>query len=189
MEEFREKAERLAARTGVSLERAQAALEQTGGDLLKAALLLERWGDVQSRPDGFYSTRPGAQRTAGGSASSAGRDRPESWQTKAGALAGAILDILRHCTVNRMEVWRGERQMTAVPVLILILLLVVAVWAIAPLLLIGLAAGCRYCFVGPELHAEQVNALLEEAGQALQEAVSRLWAEHEKRRQQRRRKR
>lgn len=186
MEELREKAERLAARTGASPERARAALEQTEGDLLKAALLLERWGDVQRPPNGFYSTRPGAQRTAGGASASKDGGTSESWQSRAGALGGVILDILRHCTVNRMEVWRGERQLTAVPVLILILLLVVAVWAIAPLLLIGLAAGCRYCFVGPELRAEQVNALLEEAGQALQKAVSRLREECRRRHKEKR---
>ena len=58
MQITQEQVERLRARTGLSYERARALLEQAGGDLLEALILLERQGGPGQAAGSFYSTRP-----------------------------------------------------------------------------------------------------------------------------------
>ena len=80
-----------------------------------------------------------------------GREERGSWRTRLRELLAAALDLLRHCTVNQFEVWRNGERMTALPVLILILLVLVAYWISLPLLVVGLFFGCKYRFSGPDL--------------------------------------
>jgi hypothetical protein len=51
-----EKVERLREKANVTYEEAKAALEQTGGDLLDAMVLLERQGKVKGPAQSTYST-------------------------------------------------------------------------------------------------------------------------------------
>ena len=54
--EMIEKVERLREKANVSYEEAKAALEQTGGDLLDAIVLLERQGKVKEPAHSTFST-------------------------------------------------------------------------------------------------------------------------------------
>lgn len=163
MAQMQEKAEKLAARTGVTLSQASAALEHTGGDLLGAALLLERRGAGAPVSGGFFTTRPGGTQDGPLPTSPLDQNRQGSkkdWKVQAGGLLRALLDVLRHCTVNQLEVWRKGELLTSVPVIILIMLLVVAIWVSIALLVIGAIAGCEYRFSGPELDAGHINSLI-----------------------------
>ena len=54
--EMLEKVERLREKANVTYEEAKAALEQTGGDLLDAMVLLERQGKVKEPAQSTFST-------------------------------------------------------------------------------------------------------------------------------------
>ena len=134
--------EQLRKRADVSYEEARAVLEETGGDLLAALILLEQRGKIRS--DGGqsarYSTRPGSGQAA--PPPNEGPARPETaagqsgWET--------FVSFLRRCVTNRFEVWRWEEPIVSIPLLIFILLVLLAFWISVPLLIIGLIMGCRY---------------------------------------------
>ena len=179
-----EQVERLKDRANVTWEEAKAALEACGGDLLEAVLLLERQGKTPPPPGGFYSTRAGAagqpppvQRAPAGQ--KAGGER---WKARLRDLLEGALGILRHCTVNQLEVRRHGQLMSSIPVVIVILLLVVAFWIVAALLLIGLPCGCRYSFSGPDLNAAAINRVMERGAEAVQDAASRVREEFSRQR-------
>ena len=52
-----EQVEKLREKSGLSYEQARQLLEQTGGDLLEALIILERQGTLQGG-SAYYSTRP-----------------------------------------------------------------------------------------------------------------------------------
>ena len=86
----------------------------------------------------------------------------------------AVADLLRHCTVNQFEVWRNGELMTALPVLVLILLVVLAYWISLPLLVIGLLFGCRYRFSGPDLDKNKVGETVNRVSDSVRDAVGQV---------------
>ena len=89
-------------------------------------------------------------------------------------LLAAALDLLRHCTVNQFEVWRNGERMTALPVLILILLVLVAYWISLPLLVVGLFFGCKYRFSGPDLDKNRVGEVVNQVSAKVGDAVGQV---------------
>lgn len=175
-----EQVERLREKAAVSYEEAKQLLEQTGGDLLDALILLERQGRVDPQGGGFYSTRPGGapgsaaaqDAPSGGGArrhaqSSAGTD----WRDRLREIGSTLVNVLRHSTSNQMEVWRHGQMMTSVPVLILVILAILAWWITVPLLIIGLVAGCRYRFSGPDLGRETINDAMDTVSETVDDMV------------------
>ncbi|HIR85151.1 MAG TPA: ubiquitin [Candidatus Galloscillospira excrementavium] len=189
-----EQVEKLREKSGASYTDCAEALEHTGGDLLEAILYLERTGRSASVPGGgFYSTRPGASPPpsggdlavshaaaggGGGSAGSAGRGQAagsaDDWRVSFRAAAEAFLNLFRHASDNRLEIWRKGEQMTSLPVAVVIILAVVAFWITLPLLIIGLFLGCRYRFSGPELGRESVNEVMDGVGATVDDMVDRV---------------
>ena len=55
---------------------------------------------------------------------------------------------------------RHDQPVTALPVLILILLLCSAPWVTIPVLLLGLFLGFRYRFSGPDLENDSLNGMI-----------------------------
>ena len=158
MEITLEQVERLREKADVSYARAKQALEYSGGNLLDALIYLEEQGDIP-RPEGScYSTRgqtpPPPEEPAA--------DRPrasEKKEKKAGQ--GGVLQRLRFLLLdNELEIWRRDSPVTAIPVLILILLLIVAYYIVLPLLILGLFLGFRYRFSGPDLERESINSVM-----------------------------
>ena len=178
MQITQEQVERLRARTGLSYERARALLEQAGGDLLEALILLERQGGTGQAAGSFYSTRPDSgveappASAASGSLQKTRESRPGFWDWLT-QLLDAVWDLLRHSVVNRLEIWRRGEMMSSMPVLILVLLVIVAFWLTAALLLFGLLFGCTYRFSGPDLNRD----VLRQASSAVHRAVDRLCRE------------
>ena len=185
-----EQVERLRAHAAVSYEEARRALEACDGDLLDALILLEREGRIP--PGGgrgaFFTTQPGAAPgpeasgkdekrfwglavTAGGHR---GREERGSWRARLRELLAAAVDLLRHCTVNQFEVWRNGERMTALPVLILILLVLVAYWISLPLLVVGLFFGCKYRFSGPDLDKNRVGEVVNQVSAKVGDAVGQV---------------
>ena len=109
--------------------------------------------------------------TAGGHR---GREERGSWRARLRELLAAAVDLLRHCTVNQFEVWRNGERMTALPVLILILLVLVAYWISLPLLVVGLFFGCKYRFSGPDLDKNRVGEVVNQVSAKVGDAVGQV---------------
>lgn len=159
MEITLEQVERLREKADVSYARAKQALEYSGGNLLDALIYLEEQGDIP-RPEGAcYSTRsqtPPPPREEPEEAEP--RKRAGKWKK---AERGGVLQRLRFLLLdNELEIWRRDSPVTAIPVLILILLLIVAYYIVLPLLILGLFLGFRYRFSGPDLERESINNVM-----------------------------
>lgn len=194
-----EQVEQLRAHAAVSYEEARRALEACDGDLLdspdpagagRAGFRRAAGGALFLPPS---PCRPGAAALrahpgAGGvregreAVLGAGRDRGRpprpggagSWRARLRELLAAAVDLLRHCTVNQFEVWRNGERMTALPVLILILLVLVAYWISLPLLVVGLFFGCKYRFSGPDLDKNRVGEVVNQVSAKVGDAVGQV---------------
>lgn len=161
-----EQVEKLREKSGATYEECRDALEQAGGNLLDAIILLERAG--RSRTAGAtFTTRPGEKAAEAARlvlSPESGRDggkRRSDWRDGAAEVWEAGKNLLRHAVLNQFEVWRRGELMTSMPVLILVLLVVLVFWISLPLLIIGLFLGCRYRFAGPDLEKNPVNDVMD----------------------------
>ena len=75
-------------------------------------------------------------------------------------MKGLLTTLRRWLVDNELEVWRKGQPITALPVLILALLLCCALWVTLPVLVLGLFAGFRYRFSGPDLEREELNSVM-----------------------------
>lgn len=165
-----EAVEKLHEKTGASYEACRDALEQSGGDLLDAVIHLERWGQSRSAgKGGEYTTQPvesaaeAVKRVLALPVAERGKKgkRTEAeWKEWAREIGDMGRGLLRHSTVNQLEVWRHDALLTSVPVLILALLIILAFWITIPLLILGPFIGCRYRFVGPDLGKDSINNVM-----------------------------
>ena len=66
-----------------------------------------------------------------------------------------IRELLKKGMNNNFQAERGGKIIIELPVLVLVILLIFG--CAVPLLIIGLFAGCRYCFKGKELGRQDIN--------------------------------
>ena len=86
----------------------------------------------------------------------------------------AFLNLLRHSLANQFEVWRGGEQLTSIPILILIILLIVAFWIVVPLLIVALFFGCQYRFSGPDMNREKANEVMDKVSHSVGRMVDQV---------------
>ena len=164
MEITLEQVERLREKANVSYARAKQALEYSGGNLLDALIYLEEQGDIP-RPEGaYYSTKsqtpPPPREEPEETGPRKGTGKKSAAKGKTGERS-SFLQRLRYILLdNELEIWRKDRPITALPVLILLLLLIVAYYIVIPLLILGLFVGFRYRFSGPDLERESINNVM-----------------------------
>lgn len=156
MEVTLEQVERLREKANVSYGRAKEALEYSGGNLLDALIYLEEQGDIP-RPEGAcYSTRAALPVVPEVSSGPNGAEEPEE-RPRAG-----LLRRIRYLLLdNELEIWRKEKPITALPVLVVLLLVCVAYWIVLPLAILGLFLGVRFRFSGPDLEREGINSMMD----------------------------
>lgn len=177
-----EEVEKLRAKTGASYEACRNALERTDGNLLDAVIYLEQQGQGRAQ-GGAYSTQPvesaaeAVKRAltlpvpSGKKKSGKSEADWRDWAREVGEMGRGLL---RHSTVNQLEVWREEKLMTSVPVLILALLIILAFWITIPLLILGLVLRCRYRFVGPDLGRESINDVMDNVSATVGDMVDQV---------------
>ena len=90
---------------------------------------------------------------------------------------------------NELEIWRRDKPVTALPVLILALLVIFVYYLTIPLLILGLFLGFRYRFSGPDLEREEINSVMgtvadtaADLGHRVVEELKRDWHSDEKKR-------
>lgn len=142
-----EKVERLREKANVSYSQAKEALDYSGGDLLDALIYLEEKGTIP-RPEGaYYSTRGETPVTVDEETAQEEERKPAPEpEEKKSVLAKARFWLLE----NELEIWHREKPIVAMPLLVVVLLLVLAVWAVLPLVALGMLLGFRVRLTGPE---------------------------------------
>ena len=163
MEITLEMVERLKEKADVSYRQAKEALAYSGGNLLDALIYLEETGAIPRTESAYYSTKretpppspaqPPAVREANQEAGSPPRP-------KRGVIRRFFLTLRRWLIDNELEIWRRDQPITALPVLILVLLLCCAPYLTIPALLLGLFLGFRYRFSGPDLERDSLNGMI-----------------------------
>ncbi len=173
MEITLEQVEKVRGCTGVSYEEAKAALEECGGSVLDAVILLEQRGKAGGGPAG-YSTR-GAPPDAG---QEGAPRRSPSWPEVKRALAG----LLSNCLSITLEIWRENKLTCVIPLLIALILCVVEPWLMFALAAAGLCFGYRVHIAGrgTEEWGGRVNQMSDRLGDTVHDAVSSLRREGKK---------
>ena len=179
-----EQVERLREKANISYEEAKAVLEEAGGSLLDALILLEQRGKIHSDAgkSAHYSTRPGSNGGPDAGASEAQGEAEEenarflgiALITDGSRVKGFFQDLLRRSLDNSLEVWRRGELMTSIPLLIAVLLILVAFGITIPLLIIGLLLGCRYRLAGPDFDRSPAGATVNRAATTVGDTVDRM---------------
>ena len=172
MEITLEMVERLREKAPVSYGQAKRALEYSGGNLLDALIYLEEQGAIPRQEGAYFTTRgetppppppappapePEAE-TGGGKKKKKKRPAREA---KAGGRPSLLQTLRRWLIDNELEIWRKDKPVTALPVLILVLLVIFAYYVTIPLLILGLFLGFRYRFSGPDLERGSLNDVMD----------------------------
>lgn len=162
--ELLEKVEKIREKTGVSYEDAKAALEEAGGDILDAIVLLENQGKIKGPAQQTYSTKPEDSCRDIQEAARVYEKRPKDGTMKKFVQWCGMM-IRKGCE-NFFIVSKGHEEIITVPVLLLVVLLLFAFWIIVPLLVVGLFFGFRYAFKGEITRAVDVNMACDKAAEA-----------------------
>ena len=170
MMEMMEKVERLREKANVTYEEAKAALEQTGGDLLDAMVLLERQGKVKEPAQSTFSTDYEEQTEY-----VKVRDKVEEQEKSApsfGRTVGRVFrGFIRFIKKTTFIVTKGEEAVFTMPTIVFVLLLFFFWEILAPVMIVALFFGIRYSFEGEE-EAEKANSILNKAGDFAQDVRS-----------------
>lgn len=179
-----EQVEKLREKTGASYEACKNALERSDGDMLDAVIYLEKLGEARAAGKGSSFTTEPVESAAEAvkraltlptdTKKGKGKEKDADWKDWARDVGEMGVNLLRHSTVNQLEVWRHERMMTSIPILILALLIILAFWITIPLIIIGLFVGCRYRFVGPDLGKESINDVMDNVSATVDDMVGQV---------------
>ena len=165
--EMIEKVERLRERADVTYEEAKAALEEAGGDLLDAMVLLERRGKVRGPAQSSYSTEYEEQKDY-----IRVRDKVEQQKKSApsfthtvGRLVKTFFSFIRHTV---FIVTKEDSIIFTMPSWVLVLLLFFFWEAIVPVMVIALFFKINYSFDGAQ-NVKRANDILGKAGEFAQD--------------------
>lgn len=166
MEITLEMVERLREKASVSYAQAKEALEYSGGNLLDALIYLEEKGAIPREEQSYFSTRgetppPPPDPLPAQLPVTAKKQKPPKRSRSGESGVRRFFTTLRRWLVdNELEIWRHDQPITALPVLILVLLLCCAFWITVLVLLLGLFLGFRYRFSGPDLERDNLNGMI-----------------------------
>ena len=191
MEITLEQAERLREKANVSYGQAKAALEYSGGNLLDALIYLEEQGIIPRPEETYYSTKdettppstqelPALPAEAQGKKQKKPKKKPERSRGR-----GHPLQWLRRVLLdNELEIWRKGQPITAIPMLILLILVLFLFYISVPLLILGLFLGFRYQIAGPDLENDAFNGMMDSAASTAadvgRQVMDELKAQHDR---------
>ena len=171
MEVTLEQVERLREKANVSYGQAKAALEYSGGNLLDALIYLEEQGVIPRPEETYYSTKNETPPPPPPELPILPVDSHIKQAKKKGGRKNPNQHGIRHflrwlrriLLDNELEIWRKGQPITAVPMLILLILVFCLPWITIPLLILGLFLGFRYQIAGPDLENETLNGMMDSA--------------------------
>jgi len=183
-----EQVEKLRERADVSFEEARDALEQAGGDLLDALILLERQGKTAPPPSGgYYSGKENAEADPEQGPCDSGTTRQHTtFGDVMNEIGATLAKIFNAGSANYIDAYKDEKVILSCPVIVFVLLLIVAFWVTIPLVFIGLICGWRYKLRGPNLGSDTINDAIKNAENVVEdiknsvvESAQNAKAEHE----------
>ena len=158
-----EKAERLRERANVSYEEAEAALEQSGDDLLEAMILLEKQGKTRAPEQSTYSTKYEEQAEYVRVQEKV-EEQEKSAPSFAKSLGHAIGLIIKLITRSSFHVTRKEQTIFTMPTWVAALILLIFWKPLLMIMILALFFGVRYSFDGLEEDTQAANEFLDKAG-------------------------
>lgn len=156
-----EKVEQLRAHANISFEEARTVLEEAGGDLLEAVILLERQGKIKKpetelikmeTEDAEQSTKEATGKEAGKATTGTGK--------RMGKAVKKIVAILKN---NSFTVSRNGNQLFMMPAWVFALALLFTWKYIIPAMLISLFFDVRYAFTGTD-DLSEANSFMDKVG-------------------------
>ena len=163
-----EKVEKLREKANVTFEEAKAALEEAGGDLLDAMIILEKQGKAEAHKES-YSTKD-----AGGELLVV--DQPEKSEKKRGnAFTDKVKALWHKSCENNFVVEKGSEAIVNIPIWVFILILLFTWHVTLAVMIVALFLGCRYSFRGRD-EMKLANDVCDKAS----EAVDKVKEEYEK---------
>lgn len=172
MEITLEQVERLREKADVSYAQAKQALEYSGGNLLDALIYLEEQGAIPRPQGAYYSTRnetppppPVRDELAPLGEKKGGKEKREKKKTKGMGVkvvrGKTLFSTLRRWLIdNELEIWRRGQPVTALPILVLVVLVLFVPYVTLPVLVLGLFVGFRYQISGPDLEDDTINGMM-----------------------------
>lgn len=157
-----EMVEKLREKANVSYEEASAALEQCNWDLLDALLLLESQGRLQEERESAYSTR---REEANSHA-----ERKARQTNLVSHLLHSLAGVIKKCNAVTIQIKKKDEVRLALPLTVVILLLVFAIWFTLIAAVLGMVFGYRYSVSGLTID-ETVNNAMEKAGEFVDNVV------------------
>ena len=157
-EEKFERAMKLSAKAGVSLEDAKAALNACEFDMLDAIVYLEKLGKVTAPNAESYSTKGESRKRKVEFEEESGREK--SKRVTFGDLLGRFFKwcgkIIKIGNENYFDIDKNQESFIHIPLTVMVLLLAFAFWFVIPLLIVGLFFSFRYSFSGPLFRRDDV---------------------------------
>lgn len=169
-----EKAELLAQKANVTLEEARQALMDNDWDLLDAMVALERKNRAAAETVHVDGAAAGEAEAPQPVSSKKKDEGHMGFKAGMRELLRMARKLFRMTLDNDFCVTRFGKQVFAVPVLVLIVLLVFCFWIVLPALLIALFFGCRYRFDGRELGKPGVNRAMDKLGDLAEDIKEKL---------------
>ena len=162
-----EKVEKLVRQSGCRYEDAKAALEQSGGDLLEAMILLERQGKTAPQ-EGAYSTRYESQPQYVTVRSTAqGREGRRS----GGQFKAFCQKAWHFLSTNFLIIKRQGEMMAKLPFWAALLILLGSWFLVLVLLIVSLFFGFTYSFEGEkEKKMQEANKVMDKIHRAAESA-------------------
>ena len=167
-----EKVEKLRKKADISYEEAKEILEECDWDLLDAVIKLESMGKLGGSESSYTTDQSGSQETGGKSPKQVAEsyhNYDKNKKNEKGFLRtvwDGIVFLLKKGCDNTFIVYKDDKQIMSIPVLLLIILMICSFCLILLIMLIGLFCGYRYCFAGPDLGNDKVNNVMNKAGDA-----------------------
>ena len=157
-----EMAELLSQKAGVTLEEARQALADNNWDLLDAMVALERaHRPAPSAVDIGADAGDGAEEDVKPVKNVSSRDGAGVFTNGFAVLWGYVKKLFRISLDNDFVVLHHDKQILAVPVLVLVVLLFASFGLMLVVLLAGLFLDCKYHFAGRQLGQEGINAAMD----------------------------
>ena len=151
----------------VSHEEAEEALQECDFDLLDAIIYLERKGKVENNETNTIIEAAEVSKEENK------KESDGNHKKKCGGIGEVIGRIIKFIgkvidkgNKNDFEISKESKKPIKISLTISALLLIIAFWPVAVLLVVGLFSGYKYSITGPDINTDKVNDILNKASES-----------------------
>jgi hypothetical protein len=173
-----EQVKKLKEHADITFEEAKEVLERANGDLLEAVIILERENRIQSPKAGgyYHSTDEGKNKQEEQKKERPrGREKDKadriSFEEVLGDFSRWAGKMFHKGNVNNLQVEKDGKNIVAIPITLLVILLIAAFWVVIPVAVLGLVLGYRYRLQGADFDKTKANETMDKVSNATLKAV------------------